>query len=207
MWSDLLAIKAALLYDLDGISRVKFAALVVCLIVLVPFTVTAEETEPSWLTKGRWEFGFWSGGGTGLNGSTRDTQMLITGFRVAKALTPRIQYAFEVIPVFVIFQKDTVYGADITPFLLKWNFKGTSKKMFPYLLGGAGTLLSVSDVPEGTSHFNFTPQGGIGLHLSTQEKRAIAFELRFVHISNGGFQSPNPGINSLQLHVGYSWLN
>lgn len=187
----------------------KFAALVVCFNILVSFTATAqdEETPPSWLAKGRWEFGVWSGGGTALNGSTRDTQMVITGFRAAKALTSRIQYAFEVIPVFVIFQENTVYGADITPFLLKWNFQGTSKKVFPYLVGGAGTLMSVSDVPEGTSHFNFTPQGGIGLHLSTTEKRAIAFELRFVHISNGGFQSPNPGINSLQIHVGYSWLN
>jgi hypothetical protein len=184
--------------------RLKIAALLVCLHVLIVVSADAVEEDTAWLTRGKWEFGLWSGGGMTFS---RDTQMFISGFRGAKALTSKIQYAFEVVPVFVIFQKETVYGADITPFLLKWNFKGTNNKVFPYILGGAGTLFSGSDVPEGTSHFNFTPQGGFGVHLSTQEKRAIAFELRFVHISNGGFESPNPGINSLQLHVGYSWLN
>jgi hypothetical protein len=183
---------------------VKFGALVLCLFIFAAVAAAEDEQDSGWLQKGRWEFGFWSGGGAAL---TRDTQMFLTGFRAAKSLTPRVQYAFEVIPIFVIFQKDAVYGADVTPFLLKWNFKGTSRKVYPYVLGGAGALLSGSDVPEGTSHLNFTPQGGVGLQFSGQNKHAIAFELRFVHISNGGFKKPNPGINSLQFHIGYSWIN
>jgi lipid A 3-O-deacylase len=172
--------------------------------------------EGRWLRSGKWEFALWSGGGTAFNGSTKDTQMLASGIRFAKLLRPdkeegsfpgSLQYAMEVLPVFVVFQENTVYGAEVTPFLLKWNFAGTRKRVFPYFIGGAGMLYTNSDVPAGTSRFNFTPQGGLGVSMTSDRNRAIAFEFCFMHISNGGFQSPNPGINSIQFHIGYEWIH
>jgi hypothetical protein len=34
------------------------------------------------------------------------------------------------------------------------------------------------------------------------EKHNVSLELRFMHISNAGLATPNPGINTLQIRLG-----
>jgi lipid A 3-O-deacylase len=166
------------------------------------------------LSKGSWTLGVWTGGGSGVSGTTADTQLWLTGARLGKVLTGdmgkgifrgRLEYAVEAIPAFFVFQDSTVYGFDVTPVLLKWNFT-SDKRWLPYFEAGAGMLLTSEDVPEKTFPFNFTPQAGFGFHLLTGRKQAFTLTLKYMHISNGGLDRPNPGINSIQMFVGYHWF-
>ena len=179
------------------------------LLSLFPLITAAEDSTTFSIQKGVWEIGMWTGGGTGVSGSTKGTQLWLTGFRFGKVLAGgthgSLEYALEAIPVFVVFQESTIYGMDITPFLLKWNLRSKSR-VIPYFEFGAGLLYTSDNVPERTSVLNFTPQGGFGLHVFTHEKQAITFTFKYMHISNGGLESPNPGINSLQLLLGYNWF-
>ena len=58
----------------------------------------------------------------------------------------------------------------------------------------------------GTSVWNFTPQGGLGLHYFTRPKRSIDLGVNAVHISSASLGDRNPGVNaSIQVQVGYTF--
>ena len=108
----------------------------------------------------------------------------------------------EAVPLFVVFQKtNTAYGAGVNPFAFKWALD-THGSVVPYLELGGGTLFTNTKVPEGTSRVNFTTTGALGLHF-LRSKYNISTELRFMHISNAGLATPNPGINTVQLRIGF----
>ncbi len=178
---------------------------VLLLLLLVCPLASAEDTISGSFHKGIWNFGVWGGGGKGLNNSTKTTTVLLGGFRVGRFLTNTLEYDIEVIPAFVVFQSDTPYGIDITPFLLKWNFT-PKRNVVPYFEFGAGVLFTSEDVPETTSRLNFTPQAGFGLQIYSDRRKAFTIACKYMHISNGGLKHPNPGINTIQLQVGFSWL-
>jgi hypothetical protein len=48
---------------------------------------------------------------------------------------------------------------------------------------------------------NFSPSAALGMHL-LGDKHALSVELRYLHISNAGLSSPNPGINTVEVRVG-----
>jgi lipid A 3-O-deacylase len=161
--------------------------------------------------EGGHEWQIWSGGGHGTNGSQSSDSVANVGLRYGLILTAphgpgflrgRLEYALEAVPVFVVFQKtNTAYGAGINPFAFKWAFD-THTKVVPYLELGGGTLFTNTQVPEGTSRINFTTSGALGLHF-LGSKHNVSAELRFMHISNAGLATPNPGINTIQLRVGF----
>lgn len=174
----------------------------------------AQEVSNPLLLKGKWDVEIWTGGGAGVNGSTASTGLLTAGFRFGKVLTPQLgsgsfrgnlEADVEVIPAFIVFEDQPVFGASFTPVLLKWNFT-SHQKIVPFFEAGAGVLVSNSDVPEGTTNVNFTPQGGLGIHFLKGGKWATTVTLRYMHISNGGRAKPNPGINSIQLLAGFNWI-
>ena len=183
-------------------------------VLLVSLTAHSSAQNAPILSKGSWTMGIWTGGGSGVSGTTTDTQLWLTGARLGKVLTNdmgkgifrgRLEYTVEAIPVFFVFQDSTVYGFDVTPVLLKWNFTAANKWV-PFFEAGAGMLLTSDDVPEKTFPFNFTPQAGFGFHIMTAQKQAFTLTLKYMHISNGGLDKPNPGINSIQMFVGYHWF-
>ncbi len=157
------------------------------------------------------ELQIWTGGGHGLNGSTSDTGVWNVGARYGWVLTDpagpgplrgRFEYAVDVVPVFLVVQpRNTTYGFGLNPFALKWNFV-EHHNISPYFELGGGTLFSHDQVPTGTSRVNFTTSGAFGVHF-LQSKYNWSAEIRFMHISNAGLASPNPGINTLQLRIGF----
>lgn len=157
------------------------------------------------------ELQVWTGGGHGLNGSTANNAVWNLGARYGWILTAphgpgflqgEFEYAVDVVPAFVVSQKtDTAYGFGLNPFALKWNFT-KSRKVVPYFELGGGTLFTNVNVPPGTSHVNFTSSGALGLHFP-RSKFTWSAELRFMHISNAGIANLNPGINTLQLRIGF----
>jgi hypothetical protein len=193
-----------------------------CLFVLLALSATfcfAEDPEVTPFDKGTAEIGIWTGGGHALNGRTKDTELFIGGVRYGKVLTGvhgsglfrgNFEYVLEAVPLFVVFQKQTTTaGFDFTPLLLKWNFTGRDHRPVAFAEIGAGTVFTRSEVPEvpvGVSRLNFTPQCGFGLFLFANHRRAAMLEFKYIHISNAGFDSPNPGLNSLHVLFGYNWF-
>ena len=188
---------------------------VACLLLFLASTVVLAQDAPSALQqKGTWEFGPWVGGGTSVPGGISDTHLFNVGFRAGRVMTGQhgpsflrgnLQWVGDFSPVTVVSQETNVYGFSVTPALFKWNF--TSKRRFvPYFEAGGGLLFTRTTVPAFTSRVNFTPQAAFGLQVVTREKRAWSVAARYVHISNAGLETLNPGINSIQFTLGYSWF-
>jgi hypothetical protein len=153
----------------------------------------------------------WTGGGHGLNGSTSDTGVWNLGVRYGWVLTDafgpgplrgRFEYAVDVVPAFLLTQRNgTAYALGLNPIGLKWNF-ADRQSVAPYVEVGGGLLFSNTKVPPGTSRVNFTPSGAFGLHF-LRSKYNWSAEVRFMHISNAGLATPNPGINTIQVRLGF----
>ena len=163
------------------------------------------------LEAGGHELLVWTGGGHGINGTTSATGVWNLGARYGWVLTDpvgpgplrgRFEYAVDVVPVFLVTQRaDTAYGFGLNPIALKWNF-ASSRGIAPYAEIGGGTLFSNNQVPPGTSRVNFTTSGAVGLHF-LRSKYNWSAEVRFMHISNAGLATPNPGINTIQVRIGF----
>jgi lipid A 3-O-deacylase len=161
--------------------------------------------------EGGHEIQVWTGGGHGTNGKQSGDGVWNVGFRYGLILTNphgpgflrgRLEYAVDAVPLFLVVQKtNTAYGAGINPFAFKWALD-THGSVVPYLELGGGTLFASTKVPEGTSRINFTTGGAVGLHF-LRSKHNISAEVRYMHISNAGLASPNPGINTIQFRIGF----
>ena len=173
--------------------------------ILIAPIAYADDFASKSLQQGNWFFEVWTGAGKGFTGSTSDTSLWLAGGRVGKLLTDQLELDMEFVPAFIVFQQETVYGASFTPILLKLNLKRNGR-FVPYLEGGAGILITASQVPEESSRFNFTPQAGVGVQVFSNERRAVRIGARYLHISNGGIAHRNPGINSLQMLLGFEWF-
>jgi len=160
--------------------------------------------------KGGHEIGVWTGGGYGIKGVAKDTGVWNLGGRfgwvLTNALGPgllrgRFEYAVDAVPVFWLFQPGgTAYGAGLNPFAFKWIFD-TDRRTVPYVELGGGALFTNRQAPPGTSRANFTDSAAIGMHFLGGRWNWTA-EIRYMHISNAGISSSNPGINTIQVRLG-----
>ena len=160
------------------------------------------------------EVEFWTTGGHGTNGMTQHTGVWTAGFRYGWIITAphgpgflrgRFEYAVDAVPVFVLFQPSNIaYGAAIDPVGLIWNFD-THGRIVPYIELGGGALFTDTQVPVGASRINFTTSGAVGLHF-LRGKLTWTADVRFMHISNSGLESRNPGINTVELRLGVGWF-
>jgi lipid A 3-O-deacylase len=179
--------------------------LAVCLSLALPFAAAQDRPE-----EGGHELQVWTGGGPSVPGGTKDTSVWNAGVRYGWILTAphgpgflngRFEYAVDAVPAFVVFQPhDTAYGAGVNPLGLKWIF-ATRGDVQPYLELNGGTLFTTHEVPAGTSTINFTSSAALGVHILREH--AWTVEVRYMHISNAGLTTPNPGINTVQVRVGF----
>jgi lipid A 3-O-deacylase len=156
------------------------------------------------------ELQLWTGGGPSVAGGTSDTGVWNIGLRYGWILTRphgpgflngRFEYAVDAVPLFMVFQRyNTAYGAGVNPLGLKWDFAARGQ-IEPYFELNGGTLFTNHQVPTGTSDVNFTSAAALGMHV-LGEKHAFSLEVRYMHISNAGLSSPNPGINTVQVRLG-----
>ena len=186
--------------------RKIFAALVIALFLSVP--AVHAQAGP---VEGGHEWQVWTGGGHGFNGSQSGDGVWNVGFRYGLILTAphgpgflrgRLEYAVDAVPVYLIVQRtNTAYGVGVNPFAFKWALD-TPRSVVPYFEIGGGTLFTNTKVPEGTSRINFTTGGAFGLHF-LRSKHNFSTEVRYMHISNAGLSTPNPGINTIQFRLGF----
>jgi lipid A 3-O-deacylase len=188
----------------------KFASLALFTIVLGAGSLRAQAGPEH----GGHDLQLWSGGGHGTSGSQSGDGVFNLGARYGWILTNphgpgflrgRFEYAVDVVPLFLVVQRtNTAYGWGVNPFALKWNFAAHGS-VVPYLDLGGGTLFTNVKVPEGTSHVNFTTSGALGAHF-LRRKHNWSAEVRYMHISNAGISRPNPGINTIQVRLGFGWF-
>jgi lipid A 3-O-deacylase len=160
--------------------------------------------------KGGNEVQIWAGGGHSVSGGRGDTGVFNAGLRYGWILTDahlpgflrgRFEYALDTVPLFLAFQPtNTAYGIGFDPLGLKWNFERHGR-ISPYLELTGGVLFSTHDIPPGTNTVNFMDQAALGMHI-LGAKHNVSLELRYMHVSNAGLATPNPGVNTVQVRVG-----
>jgi lipid A 3-O-deacylase len=152
----------------------------------------------------------WAGGGHSVPGGTNRTEAfnaglrygwIITGPHLPGFLRGRFEYAVNGIPMFLVFQPaNTAYGVGFDPLGLKWDFERHGR-LSPYFELCGGVLLTNHNVPAYTNTVNFTPSAALGTHI-LGEKYNWSVEVRYLHISNAGLATPNPGLNTVQVRLG-----
>ncbi|HZU41062.1 MAG TPA: acyloxyacyl hydrolase [Terriglobales bacterium] len=174
--------------------------------VLLFTAVACAQARPE---QGGHELSLWTGGGPSVANRFNDDGVWNVNLRYGWVLTRphgpgilsgRFEYAVDATPLYLVFQRTTVYGGGFTPAVLKWNF-ATRGRIVPFGEIQGGVLFTKSDVPAGTSSVNFTPGASAGVHI-LREKNNISFSVRYGHISNAGLSRYNPGINTVQFTVG-----
>lgn len=160
-----------------------------------------------------WELGLVGGSGKSFTNTFRgrmnQADLLFFGVHFGKMIHSgkkmTLEYGMEAIPVFVVFESVKSYGVELTPVLLRWSFAGNGR-VTPDIEVGAGMLFSSSEVPDDTSTFNFTPQGGIGVSFQTYPHQSFRLGAKYVHISNAGLGRHNPGFNTVDFVASYHWF-
>jgi hypothetical protein len=152
----------------------------------------------------------WTGGGHSVPGGTSHTGIFDVGLRYGWVITGphlpgflrgRFEYAVDAVPAYLIFQPaNRAYGVGFNPVGLKWNFERRGR-LSPYFELSGGTLFSDHSVPTYTNTVNFTSAAALGTHV-LGPKYNWSVELRYLHISNAGLATPNPGLNTVQVRVG-----
>jgi hypothetical protein len=112
----------------------------------------------------------------------------------------------------------TFYGVSLTPVIFRWNFATKSHRIQPWFQAAGGLIYTTHKFPPniltnkaagingGTSVWNFSPQGGGGIHYFFRPKRSIDLGVNGVHISSASLGDRNPGVNaSIQIQVGYTF--
>lgn len=110
----------------------------------------------------------------------------------------------------------TYRGVSLTPVILRWNFLTRSRRIQPWFQGAGGLIYTTHKFPPdilvphgtpgGTSVWNFSPQGGVGVHYFIRPQRSVDLQLNAVHISSASLGDRNPGVNaSIQLQAGYTF--
>jgi hypothetical protein len=179
-------------------------------VLLTIFAATGAALAQDRPEEGGRELQVWTGGGHSVSGGTQDTNVWNAGVRYGWILTAphgpsflngRFEYAVDAVPAFVVFQRaNTAYGAGVNPVVFKWIFAARGH-VAPYVELGGGVLYTTHEVPSGTSNINFTPGAAFGLHFLGE--RAWSVDLRYMHISNAGLSTPNPGVNTVQVRLGF----
>jgi lipid A 3-O-deacylase len=110
------------------------------------------------------------------------------------------------------------HGVSVSPVVFRWNFLTRSRRWQPWFQAAGGLIYTTHKFPPdylsnkalgidgGTSVWNFSPQGGFGMHYFLRDKRSIDVNVNGVHISSASLGDRNPGVNaSVQVQVGYTF--
>jgi hypothetical protein len=183
-------------------------SLFIACVLLIASSLSLAQTGPD---KGGHEVQVWAGGGHSVSGGRGNTGAfnaglrygwILTGLHLPSLLRGRFEYVVDAVPAFLVFQPtNTAFGVGFDPLGLKWNFERHGR-FSPYLELCGGTVFTNHSVPTGTNTVNFTDQAALGMHI-LGAKHNVSLELRYMHISNAGLATPNPGINTVQVRLGF----
>jgi len=199
----------------------------------IPISAPAPDTvdKPYRLRRGLNEFGFL--GGVSFKATTifgglhddeaADRKFVLAELRYGRPLATNdslaLQYTFEGVPLAIAtgtivarstiggvttFQRETAYGAGLTPLGLQLDMANSSK-IHPFVHVNGGFLYFNKAVPiEDSGQFAYVAQGGVGVRIFTSERRAVTLGVKLHHISNGNREGANRGLNQFVIYGGFS---
>jgi hypothetical protein len=87
--------------------------------------------------------------------------------------------------------------------LLRWHFLQAERYTL-FVDGGFGFAIADTAVPEGGTHFNYTPKGGGGATIRLRDDLHLVGGVRFFHLSNANIHGrvQNPSFDGAQYYVG-----
>jgi hypothetical protein len=88
---------------------------------------------------------------------------------------------------------------------LRYHFR-TGTPIVPFLAGSFGVGITDIDDADATGKFQFNEEIGAGVRYFFDRSKAVTLEYSLWHISNGGFQQPNNGVNAHVLSLGFSCM-
>lgn len=207
-----------------------FLSAVLCLFISASALAQTDDN-PFLLQRGDNEFGFWAGfspKATTIFGGLRDDEaddrkFVIAAFRYGRTLAANdslaLQYTLDAIPLALAtgtivsrttvagvttFNRETAYGAGVTPLGLQLDFANGSK-VHPFVHVNGGLLWFNKSVPiEDAGKLALVGEAGGGVRVFTSEKRAVSIGVRFHHISNGDRAGSNRGLNQFVIYAGFS---
>jgi hypothetical protein len=178
--------------------RVVIAAALAAAVLLVPDTSRAAETEPT-------RSGIAVSCGVSYSPLGMDF-CLLTGIlmfdydrvwwhEAPESLRFRVEYSLG-----AILEPETRLMTSAN-MIAHFYYPGTSaEKVRPYIEGGIGLIYTDFRVEGQGWKFNFNPLLGLGFEFGPDP--AMFLEGRVNHISNGGLDEENTGVNSVQIMLG-----
>ncbi len=204
---------------MNAIARFGSASQTVSLtLLLLTYPAPAQEFLPPTGQNGNWDISVWIAGATGEEhrNSLTEAQIWTAGAFAGKVITSEIgsgwrrgnlEYGFDLIPVFVQWRPEPLYGGGFDPVVLRWNSGSHIGRVLPYIELAGGAVFTTSNLPPGdTSSLNFMARGGGGIHIFTQRRQSLDVGCRWVHISNANLGVRNPEFNGVEISLGYHWF-
>ena len=160
---------------------------------------------------------------TVANQPASDRQFLIAGFSYSYRCwvwsSTSLSYTAAAMPVAtliepaeIINQREipahAVYGFAVTSVGATFEF-ARKRAVHPFLETLEGIIGSMEPIPVNVPNatgLNFLFTLGGGLRRNIGPRQAISLGYRFVHVSNAGTTSVNPGVNNNVIYIGYSFL-
>ena len=179
----------------------------------------------------RHEFQFFAGyspASTTLIGTETDRRFVLAGFSYGYRCwvwsSVALSYTATAMPAAILLQPaqtlynfyppyqrnvapHAVYGFAVAPlgFTLELARK---RRLHPFFETIEGLIASTEPIPENqpdASGLNFLIDLGGGLRWNVGARQAVSLGYRFLHISNAGTTSFNPGVDNNVIYVGYSF--
>jgi hypothetical protein len=211
-------------------SKLIFALALIVFFAAPSFAQNSDN--PFVLERGDNEFGFWGGfspAATTIFGGlhedeAEDRKFFIAALHYGRTLAANdhlaLQYTADIVPAafatgtivsrttspsgITTFQRETAYGAGVTPLGLQLDF-ANGAKVHPFIHVNGGLLYFNKSVPiEDAGQFAWVGEAGGGVRIFTSERRAVNIGVRFHHISNGDRQGSNRGLNQFIIYAGFS---
>jgi hypothetical protein len=100
----------------------------------------------------------------------------------------------------------SVYGFGIEP--LGFTVEISNRRLHPFVETMGGVIASTEPIPENqldACGLNFMFDFGGGIRYKIRPLQSLTFGYKFLHISNAGTTSFNPGVDNNVVYVGYSF--
>ena len=215
--------------DKLSISPVKLSTVLWITIFVMPLRAgwcSAASNEP------RHEFEFLAGyspASSTLIGTESDRRFILAGFSYGYRCwiwnSASLSYTAAAMPAAILLQPSevlynfvppyqrvspphAVYGFAIAPVGFALDVFRT-RRIHPFVETMEGLIASTEPIPENqpdASGLNFLFDLGVGVRWSVSPSRAVSLGYRFLHISNAGTTSFNPGVDNNIFYLGYSFL-
>jgi lipid A 3-O-deacylase len=154
--------------------------------------------------KGTWAFQTYASATVGED----DGALYLGHFGAGYFVLDGLSLNFEVVFGVARAQEQAGERGDVFPtagfdLLARWHVLRGERWSF-YLEGGAGVLQSSQSFPAHGTHFNFTPQAGLGFTFNVTDDVQLMLGSRWHHISNANIFSNdrNPGYDGIMFYGG-----